>query len=185
MSKFFLNKYFKSFKDIIGDQKQTQNILKISKILKKISKKNKVMIFGNGGSSAISSHFSVDLTKNTNIRCLNLNEHSLITCFSNDYGYEKWVEKSIDFYGDKGDILIIISSSGQSKNILNGVKAAKKKGFSKIITLSGFKKNNPLKKMGDINVWVDSTIYNIIENAHQYLLLACIDLINHKKIKLK
>ena len=61
----------------------------------------------------------------------------------------------------------------------------KKKGFSKIITLSGFKKNNPLKKMGDINVWVDSTIYNIIENAHQYFLLTCIDLINHKKIKIK
>ena len=92
---------------------------------------NKILIFGNGGSSAISSHFSVDLTKNTNIRCLNLNEHSLITCFSNDYGYEKWVEKSIDFYGDKGDILIIISASGKSKNILNGVKAAKKKRFFK------------------------------------------------------
>ena len=65
------------------------------------------------------------------------------------------------------------------------VSRLQKKGFSKIVTLSGFKKNNPLRKMGDINVWVDSTIYNIIENAHQYLLLACIDLINHKKIKLK
>jgi len=81
MNKLFLNKYLKSFKDIIADQKQTQNILKISKILKKISKKNKVMIFGNGGSSAIASHFSVDLTKNTNIRCLNLNEHSLLLVF--------------------------------------------------------------------------------------------------------
>ncbi len=185
MRNIFLDKYLKSFTDIIGDQKQTQNILKISNTIKKISKKNKVMIFGNGGSAAIASHFSVDLTKNTNIRCLNLNEHSLITCFANDYGYERWVEKSIDFYGEKGDILIIISSSGQSKNILNGVKAAKKKGFSKIITLSGFKKNNPLKRMGDINVWVDSMIYNIVENAHQYLLLTCIDLINHKKIRLK
>ncbi|MAH97755.1 MAG: phosphoheptose isomerase [Euryarchaeota archaeon] len=185
MNKLFLHKYLNSFTDIIGDQKQTQSILEISKILKKMNKKNKVMIFGNGGSAAIASHFSVDLTKNTNIKCLNLNEHSLITCFANDYGYEKWVEKSIYFYGEKGDVLIIISSSGQSKNILNGVRAAKKKGFAKIITLSGFKVNNPLKKMGDLNIWVDSKIYNIVENAHQYLLLTCIDLINHKKIKLK
>ena len=99
MNKLFLNKYLKSFTDIIEDQKQAHNILQISNILKKITKKNKVMIFGNGGSAAIASHFSVDLTKNTNIRCLNLNEHSLITCFANDYGYEKWVEKSIYFYG--------------------------------------------------------------------------------------
>jgi D-sedoheptulose 7-phosphate isomerase len=185
MNKLFLDKYLKSFTDIIGDQKQIQNILEISNVLKKITKKNKVMIFGNGGSAAIASHFSVDLTKNTNIRCLNLNEHSLITCFANDYGYEKWVEKSIYFYGEKSDVLILISSSGQSKNILNGVRAAKKKGFSKIITLSGFEASNPLKKMGDINLWVDSKIYNIVENAHQYFLLTCIDLINHKKIKLK
>ncbi len=185
MSKLFLEKYLKSFTDIIEDQKQSHNILKISNIIKKINKKNKVMIFGNGGSAAIASHFSVDLTKNTNIRCLNLNEHSLITCFANDYGYEKWVEKSIFFYGEKNDVLILISSSGQSKNILNGVKAAKKKGFSKIITLSGFESNNPLKKMGDINIWVDSKVYNIVENAHQYFLLTCIDLINHKKIKIK
>ena len=185
MTKLFLHKYLKSFTDIIDDQQQTQSILEMSNILKKVKKKNKVMIFGNGGSAAIASHFSVDLTKNTNIKCLNLNEHSLITCFANDYGYEKWVEKSIYFYGEKGDILIIISSSGQSKNILNGVRAAKKKGFSKIITLSGFKKNNPLKKMGDLNIWVNSKIYNIVENAHQYFLLTCIDLINQKKIKLK
>ena len=109
MNKFFLNKYLKSFTDIIEDQKKTQSILEISSILKKIAKKNKVMIFGNGGSAAIASHFTIDLIKNTNIKCLNLNEHSLITCFANDYGYEKWVEKSVYFYGEKGDVLILIS----------------------------------------------------------------------------
>ena len=58
------------------------------------------MIFGNGGSSAIASHFSVDLTKNAGLRCTNYNEPDLLTCFSNDYGYEKWVAKAIEFYGD-------------------------------------------------------------------------------------
>ena len=129
MTKFFLDKYFKSFKDIIGDQKQTQNILKISKILKKIDKKNKVMIFGNGGRSAISSHFSVDLTKNAKIRCDNFNEAGIITCFANDYGFEHWAEKAVDFYGDKGDLIIVISSSGESKNMLNAVYAARKRNF--------------------------------------------------------
>ena len=84
------------------------------------------MIFGNGGSAAIASHFSVDLTKNAKIRCTNYNESDLLTCFSNDYGYEKWVEKSIDFFSDPGDVVILISSSGRSKNMLNGAKSAKK-----------------------------------------------------------
>ena len=62
------------------------------------SKGKKILIFGNGGSAAIASHFSVDLTKNAKIRCTNYNEYDLLTCFANDYGYEKWVEKSLEFY---------------------------------------------------------------------------------------
>ena len=65
------------------------------------------------------------------IRCVNYNESSLLTCFSNDYGYENWVKKAIEFYGDKGDLIILISSSGESKNMLNACKfALKKKTFS-------------------------------------------------------
>ena len=93
-------------------------------LLETKSNNKKVLIFGNGGSAAIASHFSIDLTKNANLRCVNFNESDLITCFSNDYGFERWVEKTIDFYGDEGDTLIVISSSGSSKNMLNGVKAA-------------------------------------------------------------
>ena len=89
----------------------------------------KILIFGNGGSAAIASHFSVDLTKNARVRCVNYNESDLLTCFSNDFGYEKWVEKAINFYGDPGDVLIIISTGGKSQNIVNGCKAAKKKKF--------------------------------------------------------
>ena len=93
------------------------------------AKKNnaKIMIFGNGGSAAIASHVSVDLTKNANVRCVNYNEADLITCFSNDYGYERWVEKAIDFYADSKDTIILISSSGKSKNMINACKTAKKR----------------------------------------------------------
>ena len=95
------------------------------------------MIFGNGGSAAISSHFSVDLTKNAGVKCTNYNESDLITCFANDFGYERWVEKTINFYGDEGDSLILISAGGNSPNMINGAKEARKKKINQIITFTG------------------------------------------------
>ena len=135
------------------------------------------MIFGNGGSAAIASHFSVDLTKNSNIRCVNFNESSLLTCFSNDYGYENWIKKTLEFHADKGDLIILISSSGESKNMLRACKYAKNQNLFPVITLSGFKKNNSLSKQGHINFWVNSKIYNHVENTHQFLLLSIVDAI--------
>ena len=85
------------------------------------------MIFGNGGSAAIASHFSVDLTKNAGLRCTNYNESDLLTCFSNDFGYERWVEKAVEFYGDQGDSLILISAGGNSPNMTNAAEHARKK----------------------------------------------------------
>ena len=78
---------------------------------------NKLIIAGNGGSAAMASHVSVDLTKNAGLRCANYNEADLITCFANDFGFERWVEKTVNFYGDAGDLLIVISSSGSSHKI--------------------------------------------------------------------
>ncbi len=139
------------------------------------------MIFGNGGSAAIASHFSVDLTKNAKIRCVNFNESDLLTCFSNDFGYEKWVEKAIDFYSDTGDTLILISAGGNSPNMVNAANFAKKNKINKIITFTGNDENNKLSRLGDINFWVDSKAYNLIENTHQILLLSLVDLIIGKK----
>jgi D-sedoheptulose 7-phosphate isomerase len=152
-------------------------LIKLTDKIKKIKKyKKKIIIFGNGGSSSISSHFSVDLTKNGKVRCLNLNEYNLITCFSNDYGFEKWIEKALYYYADKGDLIILISSSGNSKNMLNAAKFANKKKLF-LTTFTGMKKNNSLKKLGDLNLWVDSKAYNMIENIHQMWLLAIVDMI--------
>ena len=143
--------------------------------------KNKIMIFGNGGSAEIASHVSVDLTKNANIRCTNYNEADLITCFANDYGYERWIEKAVDFYADQNDVLILISSSGKSKNMINACKSARNKKISKIITFTGHDKNNPLSKLGDINFWINNKAYNFVENTHQIWLLAICDLIIGKR----
>lgn len=177
--KEFLTSYLNDFSDLVKpDEKIIDQLGKVADLIKVISAKgNKVLIFGNGGSAAISSHFSVDLTKNAGVRCVNCNEADLITCFSNDYGYERWVEKAVDFYGDEGDLLIVISSSGSSKNMLNGVKAARNGNFNAVVTFTGFADENPLRQLGDINLWVDSKAYNFIENIHQVWLLAIVDLI--------
>ena len=180
--KDFVNNYLKDFSSLLKPNEDIVNkIINAKDILVSVKKNNKkIMIFGNGGSAAIASHVSVDLTKNANIRSVNFNEADLITCFSNDYGYEKWVAKAIEFYADSSDVVIFISSSGKSKNMLNGVLSAKKKKISKIITFSGGARNNPLSKKGHINLWVNSKIYNHIENIHQFWLLSICDSIKTK-----
>ena len=178
-SKEFLTSYLNDFSDLVKpDEDIVQRLAEVADLLKIIhSKGNKTLIVGNGGSAAIASHFSVDLTKNAGLRCVNFNEADLITCFANDYGFDRWIEKAVDFYGDKGDLLIVISSSGSSENMLNGVKAARKGTFKGIVTLSGFAEDNPLCQLGDINLWINSRAYNFVENIHQVWLMAIVDLI--------
>ena len=179
LQKDFLKKYFQNLRSLITFNNDTiKKIINVSKIITEADKNGKkTIIFWNGGSSAIASHVSVDLTKNARVRCVNFNEPDLLTCFSNDFGYEKWVEKSIEYYGDEGDAVILISAGGNSPNMINGAKKAKEKKFSKVITLTGNDKNNKLSKLGDINFWVDSKAYNHIENVHQVILLSLVDLI--------
>jgi D-sedoheptulose 7-phosphate isomerase len=181
--KVFVKAYLEDFSALVKPNDQiVEKIIDAKTILVEAQKnKAKIMIFGNGGSAAVASHFSVDLTKNANVRCFNFNESDLITCFSNDYGYEKWVEKTVDFYADKGDVLILISSSGKSPNMLNACKAARNKEMSTVITFSGHDKDNPLSKLGDINFWIDSKAYNFVENVHQVWLLTIVDLIIGKR----
>jgi len=142
----------------------------------------KIICVGNGGSAAMASHVAVDFTKAAGIRAVNFNEADLITCFANDYGYENWVEKALEAYADAGDLAILISSSGKSQNILNAAEKANEMGLS-VITVSGFLSDNPLRKLGDLNLWVDSTEYNIVEMTHHVWLVAIIDyLIETKKL---
>ncbi|MDC0529758.1 SIS domain-containing protein [Pelagibacteraceae bacterium] len=183
MNKKFFKQYFNNQINLLNfDDEVISKLEKVKKYLKLVSqKKKKVIIFGNGGSAAIANHFSVDLTKTSKIRCVNYNESSLLTCFSNDFGYENWVKKTLEYHADKGDLIILISSSGESKNMLNACKFGLKKKYFPIITLTGFKKNNSLNKLGHINFWVNSKTYNHIENTHQFLLLSLVDATKKRK----
>jgi D-sedoheptulose 7-phosphate isomerase len=136
----------------------------------------KVICAGNGGSAAIASHVAVDLTKTAGIRGVSFNEADLITCFANDYGYERWLEKAIEFYGDAGDLVVLISSSGKSPNMVQAARAAAGKGLT-VVTLTGFAPDNPLRALGRLNLWADSTVYNVVETTHQAWLLAVCDLL--------
>lgn len=134
----------------------------------------KTIIVGNGGSAAIASHVAVDLTKAAGLRAINFNEADLLTCFANDYGYEHWVEKALEFYADPQDLVVLISSSGKSPNIVNAALKSRQMALP-LITFSGFSADNPLRALGQVNFWADSASYNVVEMTHQIWLLALTD----------
>jgi D-sedoheptulose 7-phosphate isomerase len=136
----------------------------------------RVAIIGNGGSAAIASHIAIDLAKNGKVPATCFNDGAQITCLANDYGFEHWLAHAVRLNLRSGDVLVAISSSGKSRNILEGVKAARELGL-KVVTLSGFLPDNPLCSLGDVNFWADSRAYNIVETAHQFWLMSIIDLI--------
>ena len=184
MKKDFYKKHFEKFVGLIKfDQKLSKNLDNAVSILSNLKNKNKVLIFGNGGSAAIASHIAVDLTKNAKIKTTPFTDASLITCFSNDFEHENWMKKATESYYDRGDIVIIISSSGKSKNIVNAANYCKKNKI-RMITLSGMNKNNKLNLINKngINFWVNSNLYNHIELAHLYLLLLIVDKILSTKL---
>ena len=173
----FLQNYLKSYNSLINDSAVIDELIKIRTLFQNASKEGKkVILAGNGGSAAMASHVAVDITKNAGIRAMTFNEYDLITTLANDYGYENWISKGIELYYDPGDIVVIISASGKSENAVKAAEKAKELGL-KTITFSGFNKDNPLKKVGDINLWVDAQIYNIVEMTHHIWLLAIVDMI--------
>lgn len=141
----------------------------------------KVFFIGNGGSAAIASHMAVDFWKNASIPAMAFTDNSLLTCISNDFGFENVFAKPIAFFAGKNDILFAISSSGKSKNILRAVETMKKQGGS-VITLSGFDKNNPLHPKGICNFYVPSCEYGLVEVIHQYICHFILDTIINDKL---
>ena len=140
----------------------------------------KIIFIGNGASAAIASHMSTDYWKNGGMRAISFNDSSLLTCISNDYGYEHVFEKPIEMFANEGDILMAISSSGKSENILRATQAARAKKCS-VITFSGFAPDNPLSQLGDYNFHVPSPDYGQVEIIHLSIChCICDAIINNK-----
>lgn len=135
---------------------------------------NKMMFIGNGGSAGIAIHMTTDYLKNGNMITHSMHDPATLTCLANDFGYELVFSKQIEYVAQKGDILVAISSSGNSPNIINAVEKAKKNGCS-IITLSGFEKSNKIFSAGEVNFYVHSMSYGMVESIHQMILQYIVD----------
>ena len=130
----------------------------------------KVILVGNGGSSAICSHVAIDLCKNTGIRAISLNDFPTLTCLSNDYGYDQVFAKQIEYHAKPEDVLVCISTGGKSPNILNAAQTFKDLGGEQVFTFTGMKPDNTLRTMGKINFYTPSNDFGIVEIAHLTLL---------------
>ena len=173
--KIYFNEYSNSINNLLNEV-DTNLINESVKLINKVKINNKkIYLVGNGGSSSIASHVSVDFAKSAQISSSTFNNANLITCFANDYGYEHWVTESIKAIGSNKDLFILISSSGESKNITNAAKYCKKNNID-LITLSGFNKYNELLKHGNVNFFVDSKDYNLVEMTHHIILVSLVDI---------
>jgi D-sedoheptulose 7-phosphate isomerase len=192
--KQFVKKYSDDFSSLLKLFEVAQGVSKLSyeqgiekavEIVKAVQSSNKkIMMIGNGGSAGIASHQAVDYWKNGKIRATAFNDSSLLTCIANDFSYSEVFSKPIEAFADKGDVVFCISSSGSSKNILNAAEQAKKSGCQ-VITFSGFKADNSLRKMGDLNFYLPSHSYGYVEILHLFMIhcildakLYCLDKVN-------
>ncbi len=136
-----------------------------SLVSKQTQQQKKVIFIGNGGSAAVASHQAIDYWRNGGFPAIAFNDGALLTCISNDFGYEQVFSKPIATFAQPGDVLFAISSSGKSANILAGARQAAQSGCH-VITLSAFKSDNPLRQLGDLNFYVPTMAYGFAEITH-------------------
>ena len=173
----FLDDYWLRYKRILFDSRDDKSILQLRDQINNIKKvKGKLIFIGNGASASLASHAATDFTKQAKVKAIAFNDHNLITALSNDHGYENWVSKAIEFYASPEDLIIFISVSGNSANLINGMKFAKNKSIS-TASLTGSNKENFLKNNSDCSLWVNSKAYNIVESIHTIWLTLIIDLL--------
>ncbi len=134
-----------------------------------------VLAAGNGGSAAITDHLCCDFTKGTHLagkaalksRSL-VSNTPVLTAFANDFGYENSISAQIEMLASKGDVLLVISSSGNSPNVVNAIHAARQHGLS-TIGMTGFS-GGEIRKHADHCLHVDFPNYGIVEDCHQILM---------------
>lgn len=136
-----------------------------------------IYLIGNGASASMASHIAADLCKNAHLSTEVFSDSSLLTAVANDVGTDYLFAVPLQRRGKKGDLLVAISSSGKSRNILEAIKTARKIGM-KIITFSAMKPDNPLRKLGDLNFYVKADTFGLAESAHAVLLHYWVDMVS-------
>lgn len=153
----------------------------ISLLSENQANKKRIMVIGNGGSAGIAMHTLADYANAGGFKTMDFYGPALLTCMSNDYGYENVFVKPIEMFAESGDMLFAISSSGKSPNIVKAAEAAKARGCV-VVTFSGFEADNPLRELGRVNFYTPSNHYGFVELAHQTIIHCILDLFVRNKI---
>jgi len=176
-SKRFVSDYFVEFGKAWNNPIVESLIIDlVAKIRYSKSLGGRLIFAGNGASASISSHCALDYTKQGKMNSICFSSDAFITALANDYGYDRWLTEAIKCYANKEDLVILISSSGRSPNIVSAAEYCKCSDID-VVTLTGFENDNPLKTLGDLNFWVNSKSYNIIECTHMFWLMSACDLL--------
>lgn len=145
----------------------------VSSLENLVKSHKQVIIIGNGGSNAIASHISQDYTKKLKVRSFSFSDSSRLTCYINDYGMEQAYVQFLKEFVEKDTLVILISSSGNSKNIVNCLEYCDSNSVP-FILLTGFNKDNESRKKfknkAKLEIWIDSSDYGIVECAHEIFL---------------
>jgi D-sedoheptulose 7-phosphate isomerase len=182
MQNFHLDAYYSEIVDLIKSE-EVYNKLNDAKrlVLDTKNADGKLILFGNGAGASIASHAAVDFTKQADVKALTLHDTGLITALSNDFGYDNWCAKAFEFFASQNDVLVCISVSGESPNLVKVAQYAKRKGH-KIISLTGRHENNSLGQLADIHFHVQSHAYNIVEGILMIWLTSIVDMIRGEAV---
>lgn len=171
----------KWMEDYMSDYKKAVENIPLDSVYKLIERfaranteRKQIFVFGNGGSAANASHFVNDMAKSASdvlperFKCLSLNENmSLITAISNDYAYKDIFRRQIENFANKDDLLLTLSVSGDSPNLVEAVDWANKNGLHTIALLGG--KRGRLVDLARESIVVDSIHYGHVEDIHMLI----------------
>jgi len=136
-----------------------------------------VYLIGNGASASLASHMGADLAKNAHVHTQVFTDLALVTAVSNDMGYECVFTEPLRRMASRGDMLVAISSSGRSPNVLSAANVAREMGLI-VVTLTGADPENPLRACGDLNAYVPAPTYGQAETCHGALLHHWMDMLD-------
>jgi D-sedoheptulose 7-phosphate isomerase len=172
----FTNRQGNEIPVIMGFDRWRSMAIDVRKIQKTL------FLIGNGASASMASHFAADLAKNAHLHTQVFSDLALITAVSNDMSYKDVFSEPLKHSGNKGDMLVAISSSGISPNIISAIKVARQKRIA-IVTLSAMKAGNAIRKMGDLNIYINAASYGLAETCHAAILHHWMDLLEIRKRK--
>ena len=169
------HKYFSNYNSLLFNKDVQSRLQNFAETLN-VQRDNglRLILAGNGASSAISSHAALDFTKQAGLEAITFTDPALVSAYSNDFGYDNALVELFNSYSKINDLVVLVSTSGNSKNVVNLAIKAREKGHT-VVSFTGKSVSNRLKKNSDVAFWVDSHAYNIVENVHMIWLGYLID----------